>query len=61
MEGIEEITDDDSESYLDKILDEELGEDLGEDLSEEKPPMPDLTDPNRTLTPDEIAALIANL
>ena len=61
MEGIEEITDDDSESYLDKILDEELCEDLGEDLSEEKPPMPDLTDPNRTLTPDEIAALIANL
>ena len=61
MEGIEVITDDDSESYLDKILDEELGEDLGEDLSEEKPPMPDLTDPNRTLTPDEIAALIANL
>lgn len=57
MEGIEEITDDDSESYLDKILDEELGEDLGD----EKPPMPDLTDTNRTLTPDEIAALIANL
>ena len=28
---------------------------------EELPPMPDLSDPNRALTPDEIAALIANL
>lgn len=28
---------------------------------EEKPPMPDLSDPNKTLSPDEIAALFANM
>ena len=28
---------------------------------EEKPPMPDLSDPNKSLSPDEIAALFANL
>ena len=32
-----------------------------EPIAEELPPMPDLSDPNRALTPDEIAALIANL
>lgn len=30
-------------------------------VEEEVPPMPDLSDPNRSLSPDEIAALIANL
>ena len=29
--------------------------------TEEKPPMPDLSDPNKTLSPDEIAALFANM
>ena len=29
--------------------------------AEEKPPMPDLSDPNKTLSPDEIAALFANM
>ena len=28
---------------------------------EEKPPMPDLSDPNRQMSPDEIAALFANM
>lgn len=28
---------------------------------EEKPPIPDLSDPNKTLSPDEIAALFANM
>ena len=28
---------------------------------EEAPPMPDLSDPNKVMTPDEIAALIANM
>ena len=28
---------------------------------EEIPPMPDLSDPNKVMSPDEIAALIANL
>ena len=30
-------------------------------LAEEKPPMPDLSDPNKALNPDEIAALFANM
>lgn len=30
-------------------------------VEEEKPPMPDLSDPNRTMSPDEIAALFANM
>ena len=30
-------------------------------VEEEKPPMPDLSDPNKVMSPDEIAALIANL
>lgn len=32
-----------------------------EPVAEEKPPMPDLSDPNRIMTPDEIAALLANM
>ena len=28
---------------------------------EELPPMPDLSDPNKVMSPEEIAALIANL
>ncbi len=32
-----------------------------EPVVEEKPPMPDLSDPNKALNPDEIAALFANM
>lgn len=32
-----------------------------EPAAEEKPPMPDLSDPNKTMSPDEIAALFANM
>ncbi len=32
-----------------------------EDVTEEKPPMPDLSDPNRALSADDIAALFANM
>ena len=32
-----------------------------EPVVEEKPPMPDLSDPNKTMSPDEIAALFANM
>ena len=28
---------------------------------EEKPPMPDLSDPNKVMSPDDIAALLANM
>lgn len=34
---------------------------ISEAVEEEKPPMPDLSDPNRQMSPDEIAALFANL
>ena len=30
-------------------------------MEEEKPPMPDLSDPNKKMSPDEIAALFANM
>ena len=36
-------------------------EPIAEPVAEEKPPMPDLSDPNRQMSPDEIAALFANL
>ena len=32
-----------------------------EPAAEENPPMPDISDPNKTLSPDEIAALFANM
>ena len=28
---------------------------------EEKPPVPDMSDPNRPMSPEDIAALIANM
>ncbi|MBO5153237.1 MAG: hypothetical protein J6C00_02655 [Eubacterium sp.] len=40
---------------------EEEPELVEEPVEEEKPPMPDLSDPNRQMSPDEIAALFANL
>ena len=36
-------------------------EPMPEPVAEELPPMPDLSDPNKTLSPDEIAALFANM
>ena len=42
----------------DAIVDESDDENLPE---EELPPMPDLSDPNRSMSPDEIAALFANM
>ena len=32
-----------------------------EEATEDKPQMPDLSDPNKVMSPDEIAALIANM
>ena len=51
------------------VVDEEIinGEPVIEDIlpeqkePEPKPPAPDLSDPNKLMTPDEIAALIANM
>ena len=42
----------------DAIVEEANDENLPE---EELPPMPDLSDPNRSMSPDEIAALFANM
>ena len=36
-------------------------EPIVEAVEEEKPPMPDLSDPNKEMSPDDIAALFANL
>ena len=34
---------------------------IEEAIAEEKPPMPDLSDPNKMMSPEDIAALLANL
>ena len=44
-----------------EILDTEIVSGPEEEPVEEAPPMPDLSDPNKTMSPDEIAALFANL
>lgn len=49
-----------SESVEEPVVDSEPDV-VAEPEVEEVPPMPDLSDPNKKLSPDEIAALIANL
>ena len=49
-----------SEAVDEPVVDSEP-EVVAEPAAEEVPPMPDLSDPNKKLSPDEIAALIANL
>ena len=44
---------------IDEVVEEP--EPISEPVEEEKPPMPDLSDPNRQMTPEEIAALFANM
>ena len=47
-----------------EISDDEINTllaDLSNDIMEEKPPMPDLSDPNKMMSPDDIAALLANM
>lgn len=53
----EEISDDEINALLNDISSavEELP------VEEEKPPMPDLSDPNKMMSPDDIAALLANM
>lgn len=57
-----EISADDSmtDEEIGKLLDDVLG-DLGISEEEEIPPMPDLSDPNKMMSPDDIAALLANM
>ena len=40
---------------------EEVPEEMSKEPEEEKPPMPDLSDPNKMMSPEDIAALLANL
>ena len=57
IEEAEELVEPDpipEEAIVDEADDENLQE-------EELPPMPDLSDPNRSMSPDEIAALFANM
>lgn len=57
IEEAEELVEPDpipEEAIVDEADDENLPE-------EELPPMPDLSDPNRSMSPDEIAALFANM
>ncbi|MDD6156643.1 MAG: hypothetical protein PUB52_06480 [Lachnospiraceae bacterium] len=58
----EEISADDSmtDEEIGKLLDDVLG-DLGVSEEEKTPPMPDLSDPNKMMSPDDIAALLANM
>ncbi len=44
-----------------KVLDTQIVSGPEEEAAEDVPPMPDLSDPNKVMSPDEIAALFANL
>ena len=52
---VDTLTDSDDNVPVEKIPLED------ESVVDDKPAMPDLSDPNKVMTPDEIAALIANL
>ena len=52
---VDTLTDSDVNVPVEKIPLED------ETVVDDKPAMPDLSDPNKVMTPDEIAALIANL
>lgn len=52
---VDTLTDSDDNVPVEKIPLED------ETIVDDKPAMPDLSDPNKVMTPDEIAALIANL
>ena len=44
-----------------EVLDTQIVSGPEEEAAEDVPPMPDLSDPNKVMSPDEIAALFANL
>ena len=44
-----------------EVIEEPVAAETTEDPVDTAPPMPDLSDPNKTLSPDEIAALFANM
>lgn len=50
-----------SAASLPDVEEEEVVPEPVVEPEEEKPPMPDLSDPNRQMSPDEIAALFANM
>ena len=60
----EEISDDEINALLADLSNdiiESVEETEPEEIPEEKPPMPDLSDPNKMMSPDDIAALLANM
>ena len=44
-----------------EVTEEPIAAEATEAPADSTPPMPDLSDPNKTLSPDEIAALFANM
>ena len=46
---------------VETIKEESVKEEVVEEVIEEKPPMPDMSDPNKMMSPDDIAALLANM
>ncbi len=60
-ESVEEPVEEPIEESIEEPIEEAVEEPVIEPaVEEEKPPMPDLSDPNHVMTPDEIAALLAN-
>ena len=52
----------DAEAIEDEAVEPEpMPEPIMETVTEELPPMPDLSDPNKMMSPDDIAALLANM
>ena len=58
---VENIEETDEVIQVDETPIEEVVAEQVAEVEEEKPPMPDLSDPNKQMSPEEIAALIANL
>lgn len=58
---LEEIASEETSEIVNESSESSGAEKLEVEQKEEKPPMPDLSDGNRKMTPEEIAALIANM
>lgn len=63
QDSSEEENEDQKEEIVPDQMIEEISAEIedSEPVPEEKPPMPDLSDPNKKMSPDEIAALFANM
>ena len=57
----EKMSPEDIAALIAKTVTEELPETTEKFQEEQKPPVPDMSDPNRPMSPEDIAALIANM